>query len=88
MFYPVLKNYINADIYKNDPWNAQVVELTKVARNSFDEGDPAAWIGEVGAQWLISQMTSKVVVDGVDPKKALDEFEKKCLEIQAKYQKK
>jgi multiple sugar transport system substrate-binding protein len=87
MFYPVMKNYIGADIYKNDQWNAQVVELTKVARNAFDEGEPQAWIGEVGAQWLISQMTSKVVVDGVEPKKALDEFEKKVLEIQAKYKK-
>jgi multiple sugar transport system substrate-binding protein len=89
MFFPVLKDYANIPLYKNDPQLAQIAALLQYAKvfPNYD-GEPQAWISDMGAQWKISEMTSRVVVDGWTPQKALEDFAKQAEASKAKFAKK
>ena len=88
MFFPVMKDYANLPLYKDDPVLQQIAALLPYSKPIFHEGEPQAWIADMGAQNLISEMTSRVVVDGWTPQKALEDFAKKCEASKAKFAKK
>ncbi len=85
MFYPALKKYESDPFYQNDPVNKQVVVTSKFAKSTSYSGEPMAWIGEVGATWLISKMTAPVATGATTAKAALEDFAKKCEAIKKKY---
>ena len=88
MFFPVLKDYANLPLFKNDPVLAQIASLLQYAKVFQYDGEPQAWISDMGAQWKISEMTSRVVVDGWTPQKALEDFAKQAEASKAKFAKK
>ena len=88
MFFPVLKDYSKLPLYTDDPVMKQLAALLPYSKPIFHEGEPQAWISDMGAQNKISEMTSHVAVDGWTPQKALDEFAKQCEASKAKFAKK
>ena len=88
MFFPVLKDYADLPLYKDDPVMQQIAALLPYSKPIFHEGEPQAWISDMGAQNRISEMTSRVVVDGWTPQKALEDFAKQCEASKAKFAKK
>ena len=89
MFFPVLKDYANIPLFKDDPVLAQIASLLQYSKvfPNYD-GEPQAWIDDMGAQWKFSEMTSRVVVDGWTPQKALEDFAKQAEASKAKFAKK
>ena len=88
MFFPVLKDYANLPLYKDDPVLAQIASLLQYSKVFQYDGQPQAWIGDMGAQFKFAEMTSRVVVDGWTPQKALEDFAKQAEASKAKFAKK
>jgi len=86
MFFPVLKDYANDPFFTEDQWNKQITACLPHVQYLHDPGDPQPWLGEIGGKWLWSEMTSRVAVEGWECQKALDDFEKKVIEIKEKYE--
>jgi len=89
MFFPVLKDYANIALFKDDPVLAQITSLLQYSKVFANyDGEPQAWIDDMLAQWKVSEMTSRVVVDGWTPQKALEDFAKQAEVSKAKFAKK
>ncbi|MFP3897368.1 MAG: ABC transporter substrate-binding protein, partial [Anaerolineales bacterium] len=86
MFFPVLKDYREMEFFTEDRINSQVIGFLENLRFDFEPGDPSPWIGEIGDQWLWSEMTSRIAVEEWDPQEALDDFEEQVIEIKEKYE--
>jgi hypothetical protein len=83
-YFPPYKKLGDIDFFKNDPWNTMIVEnVLPYAKSYFYKGTPTAWTSLHGG-WC-GEMLMRVVVDGWEPAKAVEEAEEKLEEIIASH---
>ena len=84
-YMPIYKDLLYSDFYLKDPVFSAFPESIQQARFHGYSGPYTAAVGEMESTFVVPAMLQSVVVDGVDPEKAVDEAYEKAQAVFAKH---
>jgi multiple sugar transport system substrate-binding protein len=84
-YMPIYKDLLYNDFYLKDPVYAGIPKMMETARFHSYSGPFTAAVGELEQTFVVPDMLGRVVVDGWEPEKAMDEAYDKATKIWTKY---